>query len=197
MLPFLLCTRFSYSWWAHDRSHERAWDISTSHGRRNQRRGKQALKFAPKNWALGPYLPRKNHWTVRKHCRARIHFSVSFLPYIESHKDGYWEHNKGTGNKTVRRVGSNCSDTAVVIVVFWIGGRLWEVVVHWGSTIFQNKNPLCKTFSKSPKITCYCYRKKERLEKWWRENKMRHTRPPFVKTGPRLGFNFVLTISYQ
>ena len=30
----------------------------------------------------------------------------------------------------MRRVGSNCSDTAVVIVVFSIGGRLWEVVVH-------------------------------------------------------------------
>ena len=80
MLPFLLCTRLSYSWWTHDRSHERAWDISTSHGHRNQRRGKQALNFAPKNWALGPHLPCKNHWTVWKHCRARIHFSVSFLP---------------------------------------------------------------------------------------------------------------------
>ena len=35
MLPFLLCTRLSYSWWAHDRSHERPWDISASHGHRN------------------------------------------------------------------------------------------------------------------------------------------------------------------
>ena len=32
---FYLCTRLSYSWWAHDGSHERPWDISTSHGHRN------------------------------------------------------------------------------------------------------------------------------------------------------------------
>ena len=31
--------------------------------------------------------------------------------------------------------GSNCKALTGKIVVFWIGGRLWEVVTHGGSTV--------------------------------------------------------------
>ena len=32
--------------------------------------------------------------------------------------------------------GSNCKALTGKILVFWIGGRLWEVVAHGGSTVY-------------------------------------------------------------
>ena len=34
--------------------------------------------------------------------------------------------------------GSNCKALTVRVLVFWIGGRLWEVVAHEGSTVFTS-----------------------------------------------------------
>ena len=34
--------------------------------------------------------------------------------------------------------GSNCKALTGKVLVFWIGGRLWEVVAHEGSTVFTS-----------------------------------------------------------
>ena len=34
--------------------------------------------------------------------------------------------------------GSNCNAVTGKILVFWIGGRLWEVVAHGSSTVYIN-----------------------------------------------------------
>ena len=34
--------------------------------------------------------------------------------------------------------GSNCKALTGKVLVFWIGGRLWEVVAHGGSTVFTS-----------------------------------------------------------
>ena len=35
--------------------------------------------------------------------------------------------------------GSNCKALTGKILVFWIGGRLWEVVAHGGSTVYARQ----------------------------------------------------------
>ena len=44
--------------------------------------------------------------------------------------------------------GSNCKSLTGKVLVFWIGGHLWEVVAHGGSTvvnIFNNTLYQCTT----------------------------------------------------
>ena len=47
-------------------------------------------------------------------------------------------HGRGRLQELVFTKGYNCTDFAGIILLFWIGGRLREVVSHGGSTVFKN-----------------------------------------------------------